>query len=244
MWEQNTSRLIWNLTTSTIRFIFWDHRKNHVTVPWKPAWDKFNRYGRLVPSAPTKTSKRFQGNSQKEFFTKTLARYLFRWFDRVSDKVNRDFVYVVWACVPLRKTLSFTLLTLPICRSGRYRTSINLLRKFLGDYLIASYLNAVQESGFDDGYIKEIEVCLLLFLRRYIHIWLILQRLWSILLSWKQRAVLLKTLDCFWRDHLVNMNKLSSAVTTEILLYLFSLKLSDTHVKTSMSTGECQKFCA
>jgi len=35
---------------------------------------------------------------------------------------------------------------------------INLLRKFLGDYLIASYLNVVQESGFDDGYIKEIEV--------------------------------------------------------------------------------------
>ncbi|KAG7597849.1 SecA preprotein cross-linking domain superfamily [Arabidopsis suecica] len=67
--------------------------------------------------------------------------------------------------------------------SGRYRTSINLLRKFLGDYLIASYLNVVQESGFDDGYIKEIE-----------------------------RAVLLKTLDCYWRDHLVNMNKLSSAV--------------------------------
>ncbi|XP_023644831.1 protein translocase subunit SECA2, chloroplastic isoform X1 [Capsella rubella] len=67
--------------------------------------------------------------------------------------------------------------------SGRYRTSINLLRKFLGDYLIASYLTVVQESGFDDGYIKEIE-----------------------------RAVLLKTLDCYWRDHLVNMNKLSSAV--------------------------------
>lgn len=67
--------------------------------------------------------------------------------------------------------------------SGSYRTLINLLRKFLGDYLIASYLNVVQESGFDDGYIKEIE-----------------------------RAVLLKTLDCYWRDHLVNMNKLSSAV--------------------------------
>lgn len=27
-----------------------------------------------------------------------------------------------------------------------------------------------------------------------------------------QRAVLVKTLDCFWRDHLVNMNRLSSAV--------------------------------
>ena len=28
-----------------------------------------------------------------------------------------------------------------------------------------------------------------------------------------QRAVFLKTLDCFWRDHLINMNRLSSAVT-------------------------------
>ncbi|XP_010537370.1 PREDICTED: protein translocase subunit SECA2, chloroplastic [Tarenaya hassleriana] len=67
--------------------------------------------------------------------------------------------------------------------SGRHRNAVNLLRKFLGDYLIASYLNVVQESGYDDGYIKEIE-----------------------------RAVLLKTLDCFWRDHLINMNRLSSAV--------------------------------
>lgn len=31
-------------------------------------------------------------------------------------------------------------------------------------------------------------------------------------LSKIQRAVLVKTLDCFWRDHLVNMNRLSSAV--------------------------------
>lgn len=103
-----------------------------------------------------------------------------------------------------------------VCRSGRYRTSINLLRKFLGDYLIASYLNVVQESGFDDGYIKEIEVQVCLCLCVYTH-----DRhhnVWSIWLSWKQRAVLLKTLDCYWRDHLVNMNKLSSAVSTVILI--------------------------
>ncbi|KAL1107828.1 hypothetical protein V6Z11_D03G072800 [Gossypium hirsutum] len=68
-------------------------------------------------------------------------------------------------------------------KSGRYRPTTNLLRKYLGDILIASYLNIVQESGYDDAYIKEIE-----------------------------RAVLVKTLDCFWRDHLVNMNRLSSAV--------------------------------
>nr|XP_012463824.1 unnamed protein product [Gossypium raimondii] len=68
-------------------------------------------------------------------------------------------------------------------KNGRYRSTTNLLRKYLGDILIASYLNIVQESGYDDAYIKEIE-----------------------------RAVLVKTLDCFWRDHLVNMNRLSSAV--------------------------------
>ncbi|XP_065846858.1 protein translocase subunit SECA2, chloroplastic isoform X1 [Euphorbia lathyris] len=68
-------------------------------------------------------------------------------------------------------------------RNGRHRRTTNLLRKYLGDILIASYWNLVQESGYDDAYIKEIE-----------------------------RAVLLKTLDCFWRDHLINMNRLSSAV--------------------------------
>ncbi|WCJ44420.1 Protein translocase subunit SecA [Euphorbia peplus] len=68
-------------------------------------------------------------------------------------------------------------------RNGGHRRTTNLLRKYLGDVLIASYWNIVQESGYDDAYIKEIE-----------------------------RAVLLKTLDCFWRDHLINMNRLSSAV--------------------------------
>lgn len=67
--------------------------------------------------------------------------------------------------------------------NGRYRATINLLRKYLGDTLIASYLNVIEESGYDDAYVKEIE-----------------------------RAVLVKTLDCFWRDHLINMNRLSSAV--------------------------------
>lgn len=67
--------------------------------------------------------------------------------------------------------------------NGRYRATLNLLRKYLGDILIASYLNVIEESGYDDAYVKEIE-----------------------------RAVLVKTLDWFWRDHLINMNRLSSAV--------------------------------
>ncbi|KAK3026889.1 hypothetical protein RJ639_041358 [Escallonia herrerae] len=68
-------------------------------------------------------------------------------------------------------------------KDGRYRETTNLLRKYLGDFLIASYLDIIDESGYDDAYVKEIE-----------------------------RAFLVKTLDCFWRDHLVNMNRLSSAV--------------------------------
>ncbi|XP_075479938.1 protein translocase subunit SECA2, chloroplastic, partial [Primulina tabacum] len=68
-------------------------------------------------------------------------------------------------------------------KDGEFRSTVNLLCKYLGDFLIASYLDYIQESGYDSAYVKEIE-----------------------------RAVLVKTLDCFWRDHLVNMNRLSSAV--------------------------------
>ncbi|KAL0323316.1 UNVERIFIED_CONTAM: protein translocase subunit SECA2, chloroplastic [Sesamum angustifolium] len=68
-------------------------------------------------------------------------------------------------------------------KDGKFRPTVNLLCKYLGDFLIASYLDVIQESGYDSAYVKEIE-----------------------------RAVLVKTLDCFWRDHLVNMNRLSSAV--------------------------------
>ncbi|XP_024020713.1 protein translocase subunit SECA2, chloroplastic [Morus notabilis] len=67
--------------------------------------------------------------------------------------------------------------------NGAYRATGNLLRKYLGDFLIASYLDVVQESGYDDSYVAEVE-----------------------------KAVLVKTLDCFWRDHLINMNRLNSAV--------------------------------
>ncbi|XP_042052801.1 protein translocase subunit SECA2, chloroplastic-like isoform X1 [Salvia splendens] len=66
---------------------------------------------------------------------------------------------------------------------GKFRSSINLLCKYLGDFLIASYLDIIQDSGYNSAYVKEIE-----------------------------RAVLVKTLDSFWKDHLVNMNKLNSAV--------------------------------
>ncbi|KAH9320805.1 hypothetical protein KI387_015444, partial [Taxus chinensis] len=59
---------------------------------------------------------------------------------------------------------------------------VNLLRKYLGDLLIASYVEAVRDSDCDEAYVQEIE-----------------------------RAVALKALDSFWRDHLVNMNRLSTA---------------------------------
>ncbi|KAJ3671636.1 hypothetical protein LUZ60_007715 [Juncus effusus] len=68
-------------------------------------------------------------------------------------------------------------------KQGRYLGVINLLRKYFGDFLIACYLEAIDELGYDYSYIREIE-----------------------------REAIVKTLDRFWRDHLVNMNRLSSAV--------------------------------
>ncbi|PQQ02304.1 protein translocase subunit SECA2 chloroplastic isoform X1 [Prunus yedoensis var. nudiflora] len=88
----------------------------------------------------------------------------------------------------IRKKSSSLKRWLAICsddltKNGRYHATTSLLRKYLGDFLIVSYLDVIEESGYDDAYVKEVE-----------------------------RAVLVKTLDCFWRDHLVNMNRLSSAV--------------------------------
>ncbi|KAB2037408.1 hypothetical protein ES319_D03G073000v1 [Gossypium barbadense] len=98
-------------------------------------------------------------------------------------------------------------------KNGRYRPTTNLLRKYLGDFLIASYLNIVQESGYDDAYIKEIETILLLPHTCHPRSCLFPPLFAAnFLLIRIQRAVLVKTLDCFWRDHLVNMNRLSSAV--------------------------------
>uniref|UniRef100_A0A453HJD9 SecA Wing/Scaffold domain-containing protein n=1 Tax=Aegilops tauschii subsp. strangulata TaxID=200361 RepID=A0A453HJD9_AEGTS len=68
-------------------------------------------------------------------------------------------------------------------KKGRYTNIVNLLRKYFGDFLIATYLEVLQESRHHDAYIRGIE-----------------------------REALLKTLDMLWKDHLVNMNKLSSAV--------------------------------
>ncbi|GER55445.1 protein translocase subunit SecA [Striga asiatica] len=60
------------------------------------------------------------------------------------------------------KTLSFKR-WLTICsddsiKEGSFRQTVNLLCKYLGDFLIASYLDVVQESGYDSVYIREIEV--------------------------------------------------------------------------------------
>uniref|UniRef100_A0A0E0MDD7 Protein translocase subunit SecA n=1 Tax=Oryza punctata TaxID=4537 RepID=A0A0E0MDD7_ORYPU len=88
----------------------------------------------------------------------------------------------------IRKRTSSMMRWLAICvedasKKGRYTYIVNMLRKYFGDFLIATYLDAVQESRYDDAYIRGIE-----------------------------REILLKTLDTLWKDHLVNMNKLSSAV--------------------------------
>ncbi|KAG6477563.1 hypothetical protein ZIOFF_066830 [Zingiber officinale] len=63
----------------------------------------------------------------------------------------------------IRKKISSLKRWLRICtdettKKGRYQVTINLLRKYLGEFLIASYLEVVQDSGYDDSYIQEIEV--------------------------------------------------------------------------------------
>ncbi|KAE8713435.1 Protein translocase subunit SECA2 [Hibiscus syriacus] len=82
-------------------------------------------------------------------------------------------------------------------KNGRYRPEVNLLRKHLGDVLIATYLNTVQESGYDDAYIKDIE--LLIFL----------------LLEFKEQF-----LSRLWIAsggiNLANMNRLCSACSTKV----------------------------
>lgn len=88
----------------------------------------------------------------------------------------------------IRKRTSSVMRWFAICvddtsKKGRYTNTVNLLRKYFGDFLIATYLEVLQESRYHDAYIRGIE-----------------------------REVLLKTLDTLWKDHLVNMNKLSSAV--------------------------------
>ncbi|KAJ4819063.1 Protein translocase subunit SecA [Rhynchospora pubera] len=66
---------------------------------------------------------------------------------------------------------------------GKYTGTVNLLRKYFGDFIVACYLDATDNSGYDCAYIQEIE-----------------------------KEIIVKSLDRFWRDHLVNMNRLSSAV--------------------------------
>jgi preprotein translocase subunit SecA len=39
-----------------------------------------------------------------------------------------------------------------------YTGTVNLLRKYFGDFIIACYQDAVDNSGYDNAYIQEIEV--------------------------------------------------------------------------------------
>lgn len=47
---------------------------------------------------------------------------------------------------------------MPSTRDGKFRSTVNLLCKYLGDFMIASYLDVIQESGYNGAYVKEIEV--------------------------------------------------------------------------------------
>lgn len=139
---------------------------------------------------------RLGGKLLKSSFAEVTDTTLLNSFSKFDGSHPLDFNSILPPDLPrppnvfrgIRRKTSSLMRWLTICADdsitdGRYRLIINYLRKYLGDFLIASYLHAIEESGFDDTYVKKIE-----------------------------RAVLIKTLDCFWRDHLINMNRLSSAV--------------------------------
>uniref|UniRef100_A0A7C9EPK1 Protein translocase subunit SecA n=2 Tax=Opuntia streptacantha TaxID=393608 RepID=A0A7C9EPK1_OPUST len=141
---------------------------------------------------------RLGGKLLKNSFAEVTETVLLRSLSKFDGSHPLDFTDFLPPDLPrppnvfrgIRRKMTSLMRWLTICADdsitdGRYRLIINFLRKYLGDFLIASYLHAIEESGFDDTYVKEIE-----------------------------RAVLIKTLDSFWRDHLINMNRLSSAVPT------------------------------
>ncbi|XP_021800407.1 protein translocase subunit SECA2, chloroplastic-like, partial [Prunus avium] len=44
-----------------------------------------------------------------------------------------------------------------LTKNGRYHATTSHLRKYLGGFLIVSYLDVIEESGYDDAYVKEVE---------------------------------------------------------------------------------------
>lgn len=78
---------------------------------------------------------------------------MLRWFNQVCFRC----IYIFHCCWDY---LTHILLTVFMAstRDGKFRSSVNLLCKYLGDFLIASYLDVIQESGYNSAYVKEIEV--------------------------------------------------------------------------------------
>jgi preprotein translocase subunit SecA len=68
-------------------------------------------------------------------------------------------------------------------RAGKYEKEVHILRKYIGDILIGTYEEKLQLSQLSHNRIELVE-----------------------------RALALNALDWYWRDHLVNMNRLRSAV--------------------------------
>ncbi|CAM6094872.1 unnamed protein product [Calypogeia fissa] len=79
--------------------------------------------------------------------------------------------------------------------AGKYQRDVHLLRKYLGDTLIATYQEKLQMSGLSGQKIEQIE-----------------------------RVLALKALDGYWRDHLINMNRLRAAVNVRSFGHLNPLE--------------------
>jgi preprotein translocase subunit SecA len=108
-------------------------------------------------------------------------------------------------------------------RAGKYEKEVHILRKYIGDILIGTYEEKLQLSQLSHNRIELVEVLNFSTCQQC--------KCFSKLLvfaSWTdqsfpklgegmwQRALALNALDWYWRDHLVNMNRLRSAVSSSV----------------------------
>lgn len=139
------------------RLIYRGHWGSLATISRPTSRLKNYRHWWLSSSHFAETSICFSRYPHEELRVETLVNHMFWWFHKVSMlHVINVSTFWVYALSNLDYCLSFVFY---VCvRDGEFRSTVNLLCKYLGDFLIASYLDYIQESGYDCAYVKEIEV--------------------------------------------------------------------------------------
>jgi hypothetical protein len=102
-----------------------------------------------------------------------------------------------------------------VCRNQKYEREVVLLRRYFGELLIGIYKEKLFISDLPPGDIEQTEVMetkriLLLNATKGLKYALFLQRLLAV-----------SALDLFWREHLINMNRLRSSVSSAFFLIHF-----------------------